>query len=148
MKLLLDTSYLLPFVGIRVKGTAEDDVRKAFEEHQVLISDVQIFELYAKGLKYLLQGRIDAAGLVDGVDAVAHGLEAKALSDPQVMRVTIKARQVLDDLLDAIVLSTALMYTDGLATLDKRIEDAYRADFIKTLNPELRIGQLGSFLGE
>lgn len=46
------------------------------------------------------------------------------------------------------MLSTALTYADGLATLDRRIEGAYRNDFIKALNPELRIGELRSSLRE
>ena len=55
MKLLLDTTYLLPAIGISVKDLNEKAVLNLADKgHELLISEVSLFELSAKGAKYCL----------------------------------------------------------------------------------------------
>lgn len=49
MRLLLDTTYLMPLIKVKIKEIGEDAISQALGEHDIIISDVQIFELYAKG---------------------------------------------------------------------------------------------------
>lgn len=58
------------------------------------------------------------------------------------MESAAKIRRVLDDLLDSIILSTALHYGEGIATLDKRIEKAYEEKNVRSINPTLKVTKL------
>jgi len=57
MKLLLDTTYFLPAIGVSIKGFPRNIVvefiRKGYE---VLISEITLFELSAKGAKFIIAG--------------------------------------------------------------------------------------------
>ena len=51
MKVLLDTTYLLPLIGIHIQDIPHDLLHKLMVEgHEVFVSDISIFELAAKGL--------------------------------------------------------------------------------------------------
>jgi len=55
LKLLLDTTYLLPAIGILVKELPENAVIKLLEKgHEIYINEVTIFELAAKGAKHVI----------------------------------------------------------------------------------------------
>ena len=142
MRLLLDTTYLMPLIKVKIKEIGEDTVRQALREHDIIISDVQIFELYAKGVKYLVQGFISIEDLVEGVEAAYYSLEKIPVADRRVMESAAEIRRVLDDLLDSIILSTALHYGEGIATLDKRIEKAYEEKNVRSINPNLKVTKL------
>ena len=61
MKLLLDTTYFLPAVGIAVKKVPSDAlIRLMRERHQVSICDISIFELSAKSARYVADGNLSA----------------------------------------------------------------------------------------
>jgi len=142
VRLLLDTTYLMPLIKVKIKEVGEDTVRQALREHDIIISDVQIFELYAKGVKYLMHGFISTEDLVEGVEAAYYSLEKIPMADRRVMESAAKIRRVLDDLLDSIILSTALHYGEGIATLDKRIEKAYEEKNVRSINPNLKVTKL------
>ena len=57
MKLLLDTTYLLPAIGISVKDLNEKAILNLADKgHELLISEASLFELSAKGAKYVIDG--------------------------------------------------------------------------------------------
>ncbi len=50
VRVLIDTTYLLPAAGIRVEGVPADAVRRIKEAgHQVLASEISLLEVLARG---------------------------------------------------------------------------------------------------
>ncbi|MBO3768874.1 MAG: hypothetical protein QXS51_06285 [Thermoproteota archaeon] len=67
MKILLDTTYLLPAIGIYFKEFPNDTlIRLRHRENQLFISEISIFELSAKGAKYVSAGKLSVERVVRG----------------------------------------------------------------------------------
>ena len=61
---MLDTTYLLPAIGISIKGLSEGaPIELIRRGHQISISDVTIFELSAKGAEHIAIGALTAEGI-------------------------------------------------------------------------------------
>jgi len=53
-RLVLDTTYFLPAIGISVKDISTEDISKSLNKgFEIAICDITIFELSAKGAKYV-----------------------------------------------------------------------------------------------
>jgi len=58
LKLLLDTTYLLPAIGISVKNLPKNASLTLLQGgHLISISQITLFELAAKGAKYVAIGK-------------------------------------------------------------------------------------------
>lgn len=58
MKLLLDTIYFLPAIGIAIKNLPKDVLIELMQKgHQIFVSEISVFELSAKGAKYIIEGK-------------------------------------------------------------------------------------------
>jgi PIN domain nuclease of toxin-antitoxin system len=54
LKLLLDTTYFLPAIGVSIKEIQKDALLTLIaKKHQILMSQITLFELSAKGAKYI-----------------------------------------------------------------------------------------------
>ena len=63
MKLLLDTTYLLPAIGISIKELPKDAPIKLIQKgNRISICDISIFELSAKGAKHISAGTLPLKG--------------------------------------------------------------------------------------
>ena len=70
MRLLLDTTYLLPALGISVKGLPRDvPIKLAKAGHQIYISDITVFELSAKAAKQI------ATGILPAIEGAYHNFQ-------------------------------------------------------------------------
>ncbi|MEM2127398.1 MAG: hypothetical protein QXH67_04145 [Candidatus Bathyarchaeia archaeon] len=76
------------------------------------------------------------------VEAAYYNLERIPITDRRVMESAARIRRVLPDLLDSIILSTALHHCEGIATIDRRIAEAYKEEDIRSINPDLKLMQL------
>ena len=73
MRLLLDTTYLLPAIGVSIEGLPEDAPIQLIEKgHQISISEIAIFELSAKGAKHVARGGLTAERVSRGIRAIVH----------------------------------------------------------------------------
>lgn len=139
MRLLLDTTYLMRSIKVKVEEVKDEQLEKATRDSQVLVSEIQIFELYAKGVKYTQQNKISLDDLVEGVESTSHLLKTISMTSRAIMRDAYLIRQHTRDLIDAIILATAINNADALATLDDKIVEAYQEPEIKSKNPTLKI---------
>ena len=58
MKLLLDTTYFLPTIGVSIKEMQKDALLTLMaKKHEIAMSQITIFELAAKGAKYVKDGQ-------------------------------------------------------------------------------------------
>jgi PIN domain nuclease of toxin-antitoxin system len=143
LKLLLDTTYLMPFINVDVKGVSRGKIERALRKNRVQISEIQLFELYAKGNKLEARKLTTLEDVIGGVESISHFLEVLPLVDPDVLRnANTLYRLILDDLIDSIILATALKFSEALATLDPMIAEAYERPEVRSLNPHLRITKL------
>ena len=143
MKLLLDTTYLIPFMGVEVERVKRESIESTLKEHQIQISEVQFFELFAKGNKLGARGLTGIEEVIDGIESLYHSLEVLPLVEPDVLKyANLIYRHGLKDIIDSIILASALRFSEGLATLDQGIRKAYEGGVIRRLNPNLKILKL------
>ena len=153
MRLLLDTTYLLPAIGISVRNLPENALIKLIErKYRIFISDITIFELSAIGAKYIATERLTAERVSRGIKAIVHDdrITRVPIEDSSVLLTAFKLRKILDDFIDCLILSSAINQSDVLVTEDKRILDLEGrrvfTEIIQTINPKFNIRTLINIL--
>jgi predicted nucleic acid-binding protein len=153
MMLLLDTSYLLPAIGISVKGLPRDALLRLIKKgYTVSISDISIFELSAKAAKYISQGTIPAERVTKGIRAIVYeeALEKIPIYETPLLHIAFKLRGVLKDFIDCLILSAALSHCDTLVTEDIHIHNIKQSkeyiSLLTTHNPNFTIKTLDEML--
>ncbi len=118
--MIVDTTYFLPLVGIDI----DEDLLKAIDENQVRItfSDIKIslitiFELQAKAAKL----GIDSDTVVKGINAILKSFEIIPFSESEIIRVSFKLREKLNDYIDCVIVATAVNHGKKLVTEDEDI---------------------------
>lgn len=149
MKLLLDTTYFLPAIGILVKNLPKDAPIKLIQKgHQIFISDITIFELSAKAAKYTATGKIPAERAARGIRAIVYSETINTIQthESTTLITAFKLRQTLNDFIDCLLLSSAINQCDALITEDNNIhdikEDKIYQEIILTKNPKFKILKL------
>jgi predicted nucleic acid-binding protein len=153
MRLLLDTTYVLPAIGVAIKGLPTDlPVRLMEQGHEISISDITLFELAAKGAKYVTGGELEAKRVSRGIKAIIY--DEKILKvpnyDSSVLHTAFTLRRTLNDFIDCLILSSAVNKCDILLTEDDRIHDLAERTFLReitqTVNPEFKIHKISGLL--
>lgn len=149
MKLLLDTTYLLPVIGISVKNLPKDAAIKLMQkEHQIFISDISIFELSAKGAKYSAAGIIPPERISRGVRAIIYNetINTLPIHESTILHAAFKLRSILNDFIDCLILSSAINHCDALITEDADIQNIKEnknfQEILATKNPKFQIHKL------
>lgn len=157
MNLLLDTMYLLPAIGVLVEGIPERAPLELHERgHELFISEISLFELAAKGSKYVSEGALPSERVSKGLKAIIHEERIKKISlrnaDVLSHAIALKAGKILSDFIDALILSSALIHCEVLVTEDRHIQAAdLNGDFLgmrRALNPKLRICSMKGILNK
>lgn len=153
MKLLLDTTYLLPIIGIAVKNLPTDTLGKLLRrEGQVFISAITIFEISAKGAKYVASGKIPPERVARGVRAIVYSESIKIIEihENTILNMAFKIRSLLSDFIDCLILSSAINNCDALITEDEDIhkisENKNYRELIDAKNPKFKIYRLTDIL--
>ena len=153
MRLLLDTMYLLPAIGVAIEGLPIDAPVKVMERgHEISISDVTLFELAAKGSKYVTGGELEAERVSKGMKAIIY--DEKILKIPtyytSVLHTAFTLRRTLNDLIDCLILSSAVKKCGVLVTEEDRIHDlegrTFFQEIIKTIKPEFKVHKISDLL--
>ena len=153
MKILLDTTYLLPAIGISVRNIPKNALTELLRrKHEIVISEIEIFELAAKGAKYVSQGKLSINRVLLGIRALVHDeriIKISAYNDKALLHV-IKLRKTLRDFIDCIILSTAINYSDTLVTEDEDIFEAVKTkeyeEIIRKVNPKFTVMRIKEVL--
>ncbi|MGB9714672.1 MAG: PIN domain-containing protein [Candidatus Bathyarchaeales archaeon] len=149
----MDTTYLLPAIGISIKSLPKDMLVGLMEKkHQISISDVSIFELSAKGAKYVFAGTLPAERVAKGIRAITYDERVTVipLYESSVLLMAFKLRKLLNDFIDCLILSSAVNRCDAILTEDEDIQNLKRnkefAGFVATVNPKFKIQTLTDML--
>ena len=128
MKIQLDTTYLLSFIGIGIKDIHQVNnvLRYLFtSKHKLLISKISIFEALAKGIKLSSAGVLSLERLLSGIvflEETPH-LNRVEFTHPEVIETTIILKKYINDSIDCIILASSLIFADMLITEDSKILD-------------------------
>ncbi len=141
MRLLVDTTYLLPAIGVAIKGISEQivlDLRK--KDHSLSICTISLFELAANGVKYVVEGKLKAEQVLRGTKAVAADdtVTKVAYEDANVLSSAINLRREIADFIDCLILSAAVIYCDVLMTEDVDIRRSANKERIRTIIREIK----------
>lgn len=149
MRLVLDTTYLLPVVGLSVKEISSEEVLRSLgAKYETAFCEISIFELCAKAAKFVAMGKLDAQRVTRGIKAITEDnsiIKLQAYESDE-LTTAIKLRRLLGDFIDCLILSTAINRSDGLLTEDGNIHelkknDDYK-DILKSVNPKFEIRKL------
>jgi len=143
MKILLDNTYLLPAIGISIRGLRKEAVLDILKRgHEVLVSQITIFELSAKGAKYVVEGKLSADRVCRGIKAVVYDDRIKIIPmhDTSILLTAFKLRRNVSDFIDCIIISSAINSADMLLTEDEDIHNKRKE--IQSLKPEFKIRKL------
>lgn len=145
----MDTTYLLPAVGISIRGFPKDALFRLMEKnHQISISDISIFEISAKGAKHVFAGTLPAERVAKGIRAIIYDerITVIPLYDSSVLLMAFKLRKLLNDFIDCLILSSAVNRCDAILTEDEDIQNLKRnkefVGFVTTVNPRFKIQTL------
>ncbi|MFQ6074806.1 MAG: PIN domain-containing protein [Candidatus Bathyarchaeia archaeon] len=151
--MLLDTTYLLPAIGVSVKDLPQDaPIKLIGKGHGVSISDVTIFELSAKGGKYITIGTLTPERVARGIRSIVYDerIARVPIHETSILLTAFTLRRMLSDFIDCLILSSAINRNDALVTEDGHIQDLKRRrDFqglIEATNPKFKIQTLADTL--
>ena len=146
MKLLLDTTYLLPAIGVSIKNIPKNSITELLRrKHEIVISEIELFELAAKGAKYVSIGKLSVNRVLLGIRAIVYEerINKIPIHDDKVLSQAIRLRKVLGDFIDCIILSTALNYADALVTEDEDVFEAVKTkdyeELVQKVNPKFTV---------
>jgi len=125
MKVFLDTTYFIPTLGVSLQGIPWDIAFKVQRENEALVSELTLFELSAKGAKYVNSGLIPVENVVLGVNSLLRDDRFRKVGfhEPPIQRTAIQLRTKLRDYVDCLILSTAAHTCDVLLTEDIKLRD-------------------------
>ncbi len=153
MKLLLDTTYFLPVIGISVKNLPRDAVIKLIKKgYDISMCEVTLFELSAKGAKYIVAGALAPERVSRGIKALLYDdkVEKIPIYDNSIPLTAFKLRRILNDFIDCLVLSSAINRANVLITEDENIREVFGEkefrNIIQVLNPKFKIKKLKEIL--
>lgn len=153
MKILLGTTYLLPAIGIAVKELRRDAIIQLINKgHQVAISQISLFELAAKGAKYVKNGALKPETVTKGIRALTYNeqIETIPITDSKLLLTAFTLRNMLDDFIDCLILATAINNCNALITEDEDIQNPKNNnqlnELLKTTNPAFKIYPLTKIL--
>ena len=146
MNIHLDTTYLLPLIGIKVKEVSSEDLSRLFKgKFNLHINQISVFELCAKGAKYVAKGLLRVEVVVRGINAIVYGEEFRKIpfSETKTMELSFKIRRFLADYIDCIILSSAIAKCEALITEDEDIlalkSDKKFLELLRETNPDFKI---------
>jgi len=146
LKILLDTTYLLPAIGISIKELNTDLPLKLIQEgNQISICDISIFELSAKAAKHISAGKLPPQRVTRGIKAIIYNEQIETIPtyESQLLLTAFKLRKTLNDFIDCLILSAAIHHCDILLTEDKDIQDLKNNkefnELLTTKNPQFKI---------
>lgn len=121
-KILLDTTYLFPIAGIKVRGIERDALERASGVgHHLFISEMSLFELAAKGAKLVGDGSADAQRLEQAIQSIVRDetLWKVGPYEKGVIPLAIALRRHNPDFIDCVILASAVLTCEILVTEDE-----------------------------
>ena len=118
--MIIDTTYLLPLVGISVDKDLFLTLEKSnssFSLDDTLVSEISLFEIQAKCAKLSISHTV-----VNGaISEISSNFEIVPFNESRVIEVSFRLREKLPDYIDCVILSSAISRRKELLTEDSKI---------------------------
>lgn len=149
MKILCDTSYFLPLIKISIEEIPDNLLLELLSEskHEYYYSELSVFEIAAKGLKFLInETEITLQDVMSGLDALQNDSRLKSLSwsdNPLIIELASKFRAIHQDTIDCFIFASAICNCDCILTMDltfyeKIANDKFMLKEINALNDKFQ----------
>ncbi len=124
MKILLDTTYFLPIIGVSIENLPDDIIIRILSKgYEVYMSEITLFELSAKAAKYVIANKLPITRVMKGFKVLMfdNRIHRVPLSHLKIISLALELRRLLPDYIDALIVSSALLFTNLLLTEDNDI---------------------------
>ena len=122
MRVLLDTTYLLPAIGIEV-DLPEDLLEKLFSsKHSFIINELSLFELFGKASRFMSGEEKAKERFYTGMKSILSSkIDIKPVFTLDTLPVVLEIKEKVKDLPDCPIVATAMVYSDVMLTEDEDI---------------------------
>ncbi|MBE0516643.1 MAG: hypothetical protein IBX41_04525 [Methanophagales archaeon] len=122
MKVLLDTTYLLPAVGIDI-DLPEDLLEKLFSSrHSFIINELSLFELFGKASRFISGKEKAKERFYTGMKSILSSkIDLKPVFTLDTLPIMLDVHERIKDLPDCPIVATAVVYSDVMLTEAKDI---------------------------
>ena len=116
--------------------------------HNISVSQITLFELSAKGAKYVNNGKLLPETVTEGIRAILYNddMELIPVHDSKLLLTSFELRNTLTDFIDCLIVATAINRCDALITEDEEIHKLTKKndinELIKTANPKFKIKKI------
>jgi len=120
--------------------------------HNISISQITLFELSAKGAKYVNNGTLLPETVTEGIRAILYDdeIEIVPFHDSKLLLTSFKLRNTLTDFIDCLIVATAINHCDALITEDEEIHKLTKKnginELLEAINPNFKIKRMGELL--
>jgi predicted nucleic acid-binding protein len=124
VRILLDTTYVLSAIGVSVKGVPRDAVEQLIARgDEIFISEISLFELSAKGARYVFEGSLPPERVTRGINAISYddSITKLRIYETSTLHLALKLRAMLGDFIDCLIVASAADHCEILVTEDDEI---------------------------
>lgn len=125
MRVLLDTTYLLPAIGIEV-DLPQDLLEKLFSSgHSFIINELSLFELFGKASRFMSGKEEIKERFYTGMKSILSSkIDIKPIFTLDTLPVLLEIKEKIKDLPDCPITATAMVYSDVMLTEAEDISKA------------------------
>lgn len=145
----------MPAIGISIRNIPKDSLIRLIQGgHEIFVSYVTIFELSAKGAKYATLQMIPPERILRGIRAITYDDKLNIIDfhETKILLTAFKLRNIINDFIDCLILSSAINRCDVLLTEDSEMQniekDKIYQEILMPINPKFKIHRLTDFVGE
>ncbi len=120
--------------------------------HNISVSQITLFELSAKGAKYVNNGMLLPETVTKGIRAILYNDEMELIPfhDSKLLLTSFELRNTLTDFIDCLIVATAINHCDALITEDEEIHQLTNKnginELIEATNPKFKIRRASELL--
>ncbi len=150
MKLLLDSSFFMPFLAVDIVQCPRKAILELMTKEEIIRSELVIFEVSAKGSKLVNNGEISIEELTQGITAIQYleKMETIPIHYTEIQALASELRKSHSNLIDCLMVATAVYYAEGMLTLDKELKKKVHEewnDIIESINKEFKMILWGEY---
>jgi predicted nucleic-acid-binding protein len=145
MNIFLDSSFFFPFISIGLNDVSQSDILDLIQDEMFVInrSELTIFEISAKGWKYIYEGLINQEDLINGINSIMYIERIKPIPfyDSPIQILAGYFKKEHNDFMDCLILASAIINSELFITLDRtlitKIDEIWKSEIEKT-NPNFQ----------
>lgn len=113
--------------------------------HNISICTITIFELAAKGAKFVRNGKLKEDRVREGLQAILNdeGISEVQFQEPEVLARAMAMRSEFNDFIDCLILGSAATTADALVSEDEQLQDMVSRENVRVnlrpINPAFSV---------